>query len=79
MADTGRGNFNRKQLERLYKYLLRHPAGVSGQDLADFIGVTHARAMRILDVMDQNGYLTCIDGEKQNMLVFAYANVKNCS
>jgi hypothetical protein len=71
---TGRGNYNENQLEKLKQFLLANPKGVTGIQLADYIGVSHARAMRLLDVADQNGFLTCIDGNSRNMLIYAYEN-----
>jgi hypothetical protein len=56
---------------------LLHPEGVSGIKLADYIGVTHSRVMRLLDVADENGFLTCIDGTGKNTLIYAYENARN--
>jgi hypothetical protein len=72
---TGRGNYNQDQLAKLKRFLLANPQGVTGIQLADYIGVSHARCMRLLDVADQNGFLTCIDGNSRNMLIYAYDNV----
>jgi len=74
---TGRGNFRSDQLDKLKHFLLSHPEGVTGQQLADFIGVSHCRAMRLLDVADETGFLTCTDGNHRQMLIYAYENVKN--
>jgi len=71
---TGRGNYNREQLAKLKEYLLAHPDGVTGTKLAAYIGVCHARAMKLLDAADQNGFLTCIDGTGREMKIFAYEN-----
>jgi len=71
---TGRGNYNQEQLARLKEYLLAHPEGVTGSMLAGYIGVSHARAMRLLDVADQNGFLTCIDGIGRDTRIFACEN-----
>jgi hypothetical protein len=53
---------------------LTHPEGVTGIQLANYVGVSHSRAMRLLDIADENGFLTCIDGIGKNTLIYAYEN-----
>jgi uncharacterized protein len=72
---TGRGNFRADQIEKLKDCLMAHPEGITGIELANAIGVTHARAMRLLDAADQNGFLTCLDGTGKNTRFYALENV----
>jgi hypothetical protein len=69
---TGRGNVNTAQLERLKAYMLAHPEGVNGAGLARAAGVSHARAMRLLDAADAGGFLTYEEGSGKQTRYFVY-------
>ena len=75
--ETGRGNFNEEQLENTKKCLRQHPEGVAAVQVAEAVGVSQARAARLLDLLSggQDGesgqdFLISMDDDENPPLYF---------
>jgi hypothetical protein len=75
--NTGRGNKDDETLEKCKQFLRDNPKGVTAIQVADYTGVTQARAARLLDLLSggQEGesgrdFLVYMDDEENPPLYF---------
>jgi response regulator of citrate/malate metabolism len=75
--ETGRGNVDEKKLNKVKQFLRDHSDGVTAIQVANYAGVTQARAARLLDLLsggqeNESGqdFLIYMDDEENPPLYF---------
>jgi len=80
-AQTGRGNIDYEQLDKLKELLRKTTRGITAKQAADYCNVSQARAARLLDLLsgtsDENKFLVYSDEETDPTLYFMYRDDKN--
>jgi hypothetical protein len=71
---AGRGKINENQLEKVKEILLKkRPNGVKINEIAEYVGCTRSRALRLLDVLSKdNDFLVYMEGEHKATRFFYY-------
>jgi len=69
---TGRSHVDDERVEKAKEFMrFKHPEGVRAIDVAEFVGCTQSRAMRILDLLSKGTeFLVYMDDEKQPTLYY---------
>lgn len=71
---TGRGHKDEEKLDAVKQYLRSHREGVTAIEVGNHVGVSQARATRLLDLLsgnsDDNSFLVYSDEEGSNPLYF---------
>ena len=76
MSKGGRGNKDEETLKKVKQYLRAHREGVTAVEIGNFVGVSQARATRLLDLLsgnsDDNSFLVYVDDEGSDPLYYIH-------
>ena len=73
---TGRGHVDTVQLEKAKEFMRLHPEGVTAISVANHVGCSQARAVRLMDILSEaseaNDFLVYSDEDTEPTLYFIF-------